>query len=220
MKEWNLPAHLEPWSAEMLRERLRQGEGDFDGAAFTDLALEEWDFYGVSFTGCRFTRCRFSGAQMGQCSFVEAVLDRCDFSNAEMEESFWQRCELVGCKLVGARLQHARFRQVGFRECVAEYASFDRAGFDRVRMEACGLGSAELRGCKCKELTFLHCGLLHVNVCGTALAGVDVSTSETGGWTLTEGAPEVRGMIVTPAQAVELAERMGLVIREPGAEKR
>ena len=50
------------------------------------------------------------------------------------------------------------------------------------------------------------------------LAGVDVSTSEIGGWTLTDGAPELRGLTVTPVQAVELAERLGLIVAKQQGE--
>lgn len=75
-----------------------------------------------------------------------------------------------------------------------------------------------MRACRCKALSFARCGLLYVNFCGTMLAGADVSTSEIGGWTLTDGAPELRGVTVTPVQAVELAERLGLIITKQQGE--
>ena len=61
-------------------------------------------------------------------------------------------------------------------------------------------------------------GEVNKPACGTMLAGVDVSTSEIGGWTLTDGAPELRGLTVTPVQAVELAERLGLIVAKQQGE--
>ena len=216
MKGWKPgidPARLEAADASDILSRVRRGESDVDGCAFADADFAGMDFYGMAFTRCSFTRCRFTGAKMGQCSFVDVVMESCDLSNTEIPESFWQRCILRGCRLVGARLDKARLRQVELSGCAAMYAGFDQAGFDRVRLENCDFQSADLRACKCRGLSLAGCRVLSVNLCQTALAGVDFTASDIGGWTLTEGAPELRGAVVTPLQAVELAERLGLIVK-------
>lgn len=132
MREWGPPERLEQWDDDMVRERLRLGESDFTGCAFSDIAFDGMDFYGVSFSECRFTRCRFPGAEMGTCSFVDVEMEACDLSGTALEESFWQRCTISNCRLVGAGFRQARLRQVRCKECAAGYVCFDQARFDRV----------------------------------------------------------------------------------------
>ena len=43
MKGWRPPERLEQWDSDMIRERLRLGESDFTGCAFSDIVFEEMD---------------------------------------------------------------------------------------------------------------------------------------------------------------------------------
>ena len=178
------PEELENSSFSAVLERLRTGESDIDGMLFTDAPPE-----GADFSGIDFSRCYFRG-------------------------SFWQRCTLSGCRMTGVRLNNARLRQVTLKDCTARYAGLDQAVLNRVTFTGCDFQEASLRGCKLKEITAAECNFLLINFYQTPLAGVDFTTSEIGGWTLSESAEELRGAVVTPQQAVELAERLGLVVRD------
>jgi len=208
------PEELENSVFAAFLEFLRVGESDIDGMLFTDAPPEGADFSGVSFTRCYFRGCRFTGAVMEQCSFVDAVFEACDFSGTALHESFWQRCTLSGCRMTGARLDGARFRQAVLKDCTARYAGIDLAVLDRVTLTACDFQEASLRGCTLKEVKAAGCDFLLVNFYQTTLAGMDFTGSEIGGWTLSASAEELRGAVVTPLQAVELAERLGLVVRD------
>lgn len=198
-----------------LLEWIRLGEYDFDDFLFSDDAIGAENLYGVTFTRCMFRHCSMPKMQFGKASFDDVVFEGCDLSGANFGESAWRGCTFSGCRLVGARFEGARFRQVKFRDCVAEYAGFDRAAFTKASFDCCGFQNAYFRACRFKDHKIKECSFLAVNFCQTALAGLDFTTSEIGGWTLTEEGTELRGAVVTPVQAVELAERFGLVVKGP-----
>lgn len=217
MKAWKpnvMERRLEPCGFSTMENWVRVGHYDMEGCLFTDCETGEGaEFYGVTFTQCIFRRCRLPQARLGQCAFVDVRFEGCDFSNADLEESLWRRCELSDCRMVGAHFDEARFRQVRLLRCTAEFAGFDRASFREVQLEDCNLAEAYLRACKLREVEVSGCSFLKTNFYQTPLAGIDFTTSEIGGWTLAESTPELSGCIVTPVQAVELAERMGLVVK-------
>ena len=66
-------------------------------------------------------------------------------------------------------------------------------------------------GCALGKAPFC-CRLLDCNLCGTVLSGIDFTTCDIGGWLL--GGVELRGAVVTPFQAAELARLLGVVIKE------
>ncbi len=215
-KTWKpevVQARIQAGDLGAVREQFCEGESEFEDYEFTGGEIEAEDLYGSTFTRCIFRRCRFARAELGQSSFIDSVFEGCDFSNAGLEESLWRRCELTDCRMVGARFGASRFRQVRLKNCTAEFAGFDRASFQSVRFEACKFGEAWLRSCKCKEVEAAGCSFFKTNFYQTPLAGLDFTTSEIGGWTLSETAPELRGAIVSPIQAVELAERLGLIVK-------
>lgn len=219
---------MKAWKPQIVQRRLKKsalsavhgwirvGSYDLEDWEFTGDEAGAADFYGITFTRCVFRRCSLPGAKLRQCGFIDSILEGCDLSNTDLEESFWQRCVLTDCRLVGTRLGGARLRQVRLTGCAAGFSGFDRAVLQSVRMEGCDLQEAYLRFCKCRELEADRCSFLKTNFYQTPLAGVDFTTSEIGGWTLSENAPELRGAVVSPVQAVELAGRLGLVVKTGG----
>ncbi|RKJ74784.1 pentapeptide repeat-containing protein [Butyricicoccus sp. 1XD8-22] len=196
-------------------EWIKLGEYDFEDLLFSDDEIKTENLYGLTFTRCIFRRCRMSQAQFGTVRFEEVVFEDCDCPGARFSDSSWLGCTLSGCRLVGAKLSGARFRKVRFQDCAAKYANFDRAAFTNVSFDSCGFQDAYFRACRFKDQTISGCSFLLANFCQTSLAGLDFTTSEIGGWTLSEGVAELRGAVVTPVQAVELAERCGLVVKSP-----
>ena len=63
-----------------------------------------------------------------------------------------------------------------------------------------------------KQAEFADCDLTRATIHMTAMKGVDLRTCRLDG--LNIGIQDMRGMVVTPLQASELARLLGLVIRE------
>ena len=98
------------------------------------------------------------------------------------------------------------------RERLAE-GRFDVSDAEKkVRLQ---FGEAALRDLReCKRVEFSACDLRRAELAGTRLAGMDLTTCEIGGNTWGPGLAEVRGAIVTPLQAMELARALGVRIQD------
>ena len=143
------------------------------------------------------------------------VFERCDLSNARLSEAFFQRVRFVDCKLLGADLDGARLRSAAFSGCVLRMANFSLLKAQDVRFAQCDLTEAALRDLReCKRVEFSACDLRRAELAGMRLAGMDLTTCEIGGNTWGPGLAEVRGAIVTPLQAMELARALGVRIQD------
>lgn len=141
---------------------------------------------------------------------IDDRLDDCDLANIEIESGSLERVELVGCRLVGLKAPESRWRDVVARECNASLAQFRYATFRRVRFEHCDLRSADFLGADLRGVVFDDCDLRNATLSSTRLAGADLSTSRIEG--LQVGIESLRGAIVEPLQAAQLAALMGLKI--------
>ena len=93
-----------------------------------------------------------------------------------------------------------------------DYLNLARAKAERVSFEGGSLREAALEECTLKHVFFDECDMTRVTVHLTPMKGVDLRTCRLDG--LNIGIPDMRGMVVTPLQAAELARLLGLVIRE------
>ena len=72
-------------------------------------------------------------------------------------------------------------------------------------------GKAAMEALIIKHIEFNDCDLTRATIFRTPLKGLDMTTCTLDG--LMVNLPDLRGMIVTPLQAAELAKLLGLVVR-------
>lgn len=186
-----------------------------------DERLEESLFTGESYQGenlkglealrCRFVRCDFSGCNLSQAGFRDVAFEACDFSNCDFSRAAFQRTAFQGCKLMGGDFVEASLRHVRFADCAGGYVNF----------ADCKVQSAAFEGCKLPNAAFVRCHLsASFTLCDltqglfeqTLLKGFDLRTCKLRGLHIT--LPDLKGAVVTPLQAAELAALLGLVIRD------
>ena len=199
-----------------LIDGLEGGQDDpLEGWLFSGMEAAWASADGVELRQCLLRGCELRGASLKRGSFVDVVFERCDLSNARLSEAFFQRVRFVDCKLLGADLDSARLRSAAFTGCVLRMANFSLSKAQDVRFAQCDLTEAALRDLReCKRVEFSACDLRRAELAGTRLAGMDLTTCEIGGNTWGPGLAEVRGAIVTPLQAMELARALGVRIQE------
>ena len=212
-----LPAELrrEADMEEAVRRALRE-EDDvrgclFSGGALTQTAPDDWNGT-MEFRECVFENWRFSGCSMPRLGFVDAVFRGCDLSNLDLTGCSLLRCRFEDCKAVGLTLAEAKLRQVTFEQCGMRLANLSGCQCKGAGFFRCDLEGASMLGCALGKAPFDRCRLLDCNLCGTALSGIDFTTCDIGGWL--QGGGELRGAVVTPVQAAELARLLGVVIKE------
>lgn len=185
---------------------------DVSGASAEDLLLEQ--------LVCR--RVRFTQAQLARPDLTDLLLDTCDLAGATFTKAQLRRVELRGCRLLGLALLDATLANVlvlrGNGESLRCWTSRLRA----VRFERCVLRAASFVGSDLSGVIFHDCDLSGADLRDTILRGTDLRGSTITG--LQVGLRELQGAIVAPAQAVELAAILGLVVRSeeiadsPGAD--
>lgn len=182
-------------------------EGIFTGESFTNENMK-----GLDVLRCRFVKCEFTQACFEQAGFRDVVFENCDFSNCDFTKAAFQRVAFLGCKLMGADFIESALRSVRFFDCDARYANFadgkaQEIAFENVRLENAAFLRFKLTA------SFSQCSLSQATFEQTLMKGFDLRTCRLGGLQVTLS--DIKGAIVTPVQAADLAALLGLVIKEP-----
>lgn len=162
--------------------------------------------------GCLFESWRFEECAVPRLQFTDVLFRSCDLSGLDLTGCSLLRCRFSGCKAVGAYLAEAKLRQVLFEDCQMQLANLSDCRCQTVRFSRCDFTGAALLGLSLTKTAFDNCRLVDVQLTGTPLGGLDLTSCTIEGWSLR--GEELRGAIVTPFQAAELSRLLGLVIRE------
>lgn len=173
----------------------------------SETALDGLSFHGVVLEGCRFISCSLEKAD-----FIDVRFHNCDFSNCAFHESYFSRCDIQGCKGVGADFGNGKWQNVTVADCNFRYAGFDRTSMHTVQITDSSLYGANMAGCTLKNLMLQQVDCSSVSFFQTPLKGLDFTTCHLDGIVVSGDFRELRGAIVNPYQAAELAKLMGLVI--------
>lgn len=168
-------------------------------ATFDTVLFRSCQFEGVDFSGCTFRDVRFEGCRFIRCSMERAWLNRCDFSS----------CSAPGLNLLSARLAGVSVVDSDF-----SLANLSETSVDRWRVVSSRLSEASLQSARLKRCEFVQSDLTRVDVFRTPLKGLDVSDCQFAAPILSSDHRELRGLVVSPAQALELAGLLGVVVAD------
>lgn len=187
-----------------------------DGATYTKLSLANCDFSEQAATDVLldqvyFKRVSLSQTQLTAPQVIDSRLEACDFAGAEWEKAYFRRIELLGCRLVGAKLIQANIEDVVIKDCNGELALFWESSFKAVRFERSTLREASFEGANLSGVVFDTCDLQKADLRNTKLVGTDFRGSMLSG--IQVGIKELQGAIIDPAQAVQLADLLGMTVR-------
>jgi uncharacterized protein YjbI with pentapeptide repeats len=186
-----------------------------------DERVEECLFTGVSYAGenlkgldvlrCRFVKCDFSECSMELAGFRDTVFEACDFSNCDFSKASFQKTLFQGCKLMGADFIEGSLRHVRFLDVSCGYVNFADSRVQDTAFEKSRLPNAAFSRCK-MTASFEDCDLMQSLFQQTPLKDIDLRTCRLQGIQIT--LPDLKGAVVTPVQASDLAALLGLVIKE------
>lgn len=176
--------------------------GDFSGL----------DCSNLSFNRVIFVDCSFRGGDFSHVSFIDGIVWNSDLSNGVFAESFWASSCLCESKGIGADFSASRMRNVRFAGCNLQYGNFTKCRLPGIRIgnsdfseavfSETELGGAILDEVKLNRATFVK----------TSLGGINLTRCAIDNLRFSDHAPELRGAIVNPVQAAELAKLLGVVI--------
>ena len=141
---------------------------------------------------------------------MDVIFRTCDFSGSLLEGGYLSRCEFHACKNVGGSLYRAFLQDVLFSGCNFGYANCNSSKWKNVSIADSSFSNADFGECSLKNLELSNVELVRVNFSHTPLAGIDFTASEIAD--ILASAWELRGAVVSPVQAAELAKLLGVVV--------
>ena len=186
-----------------------------DGAAYTRILLDNVDLSGqdaedvlLEQAVCRRVYLNETSLRGSQC--IDVRFDACALLNAGWEKMHFQRVEYLSSRLTGLWLIEARLENTLVYRCQADFALFWSARFRDVRFEECQLQETSFEGADLTGSIFRNCDLSRADMRGAVLAGVDLRGSTLVGMQI--GVKELKGVIIEPRQAVEIATLLGVIV--------
>ena len=191
---------------------MRQDDPYLEGVQASGESIEDLpDMRFFEFHHVELDHCVLSGAMLAKTSWYDATLVACDLSNADLSEAFFSRTRLVDCKLEGAKLNGAIARSTRFVHCMCRYSNWQEAKLEQVRLMDCDLREAFLSELRLRRSTRLEgCDLARADLFRTALKGVDLSTCNIAGITISDTRAELAGALISVEQAADVAVMLGV----------
>lgn len=197
-----------------LASAAREDDTQLFALHFAQQVLSYEDLFGLSMSGCLLEGCKLTQCDFGKADFVDVVFQNCDLSGSDFSESSLVRCRFIDCKGVGLRARSARLRHVELEGCNFSYGIFDENDWQNVAVQGCSLEHGAFAGCKLKLVTTRASKWSGINFFQTALKGMDFTTCELEGISISDELWELKGAAVTRDQAGDLARLMGVLIQE------
>lgn len=185
----------EDWYGDELVERV------YRGCDFNDIDLTEAQTRGVVFDECTFGNVRLNASRHADSAFLRCTFTRCNLFEAEFD----------GCKLTGSTFDDSPVRPMRVKGGDWSFASLARADLRGVTFDGVRMREVDLSGANCAGATITGADLSGANLRGADLSGCDLRGSDL--TTLDPATVELRGAIITPEQAVVIAQNIGLEIR-------
>lgn len=181
---------------------------------FEGVFLTKFDVSRLSFKQVVFKNCRLMGCTFDETEFVDVKFINCDFYNSSFNDAYFKCCSFRSSKAVLADFYGSSLNHVSFADCHMTEAGFDTARMGYIRAENTDFTESSFSKCRITNTDWKNVCFEKANFFKTVLKGVDFSACNINGITISDGRRELEGVIVNMFQAVELAKRMGIVIKE------
>jgi uncharacterized protein YjbI with pentapeptide repeats len=192
-----------------------------------DESFSDVDWYGEDLADREFTRCRFFHVDLTEATSRGAVFTECTFGNVLFNASrhtdsaflrcTFQRCnlfevEFAGCKLVGSSFQESTLRPMAVTGGDWSFATLAGADLRGTRFREVRMREVDLAGADCREAVLTDLDLSGAQWRAAKLGGCDLRGSDLSA--LAPGTVELGGAVIDMAQAVVVAQALGLEVRD------
>lgn len=191
-----------------------EGDGYASRALVEDVELAYECADGATFEHMVFRDCLFEQIDFRDCTFRDVRFEGCRLIGCTMDKAWLNRVDLRDCSAPGLSLLQARLAQVGVRASDLSYANLSEASIDHLTVHDCKLREAAMQRAKLKHVRLDKTDLTRLDVFGTPLCGIDVSTCAFSAPVLSGDYRELRGAQVSAEQAMDIALLLGVRIAE------
>lgn len=189
-----------------------QDEDSLENCEVSGGAVEEQTAVRLSFRLSRFNRVVFREVVFEQIDLMDVSFVGCNLANADFERAVIHRVAFIECNLMGMNFGSATLRNVVFQNCNLDFSSFRVSDMENVVFEDCRMRRADMQQSRVVLSEFRQCSLKEFQMHGTPARGLDFSTCDIDG--LGIRTEELSGATVSPEQAVYLARKIGLIVKD------
>lgn len=182
--------------------------------SFSALELADVAANGTSFEGVVFRGCSFEGVDLSNCTFTDVLFSGCRFVRCDLGRSWLNRCDFRSCSAPGLGLAKGRLTGVLLEDCQLGYCDLSDATVERLRAHETSLVEASVYSTRLRRVELDRCDLTRATVFKTSLSGIDLSSCELAGIRVSSDLRELRGAVISPEQAVQLAGLLGVKVKE------
>ena len=186
------------------------------GEPIEESVITNADFTGRRIAGLQVWTSILEGVSLANCAMPSAQwrdvrFMRCDLSNAKLRGLRANRVEFVDCRLTGMEAVECVWEDVLVENCDGKYLQLRDGRAHMCEFRTSDLAEADLSGTSFDGTVFSQvrlnqADLRHSKLRNTDLRGAVIDE-------ITVEAEDVRGAIVSPPQAMDLARLLGLIIR-------
>lgn len=213
-KDWcQLPIIEDPLEWKDLIENCRNTETDITEYHIRHLTVEKPSFDHMGFSRVWFDDCRFSELSASQASFYNVRFENSDLSSGDIRRSHFRQCVFTKSKGVGLTVSDSFFRRVQFGDWNGRYMQWSSCTLEQLDWVNADCREALFSDCPLKEVRFDHTSLQQTQFFKTYLKGIDLTSCEIDGLSVSDRMSELQGAVVDLYQAAELARMLGIIIR-------
>lgn len=159
----------------------------------------------VIFSDCRLFGCDFSG-----CSFYNVKFVRCRFDGCVFGDAYFKDTEIRESKADGTVFENAVFKSCLFADTSLRYASFSGAKWQNVTIDNCCCAEGVFSSMELKRIVLKDVDFTKTVFFKTPLKGVDFSSCQLGGITVSDSLSELYGAKISSFQAADIVSLLGV----------
>lgn len=201
-------------SSEELLARFSTPDACVRGTVFSELELSDVSADGTSFEQVIFRGCTLDNVCLANCAFTDVLFSGCRMTRCDMGRSWLNRCDFRSCSTPGLSFLRGRLTGVSTEDSQMSYCDLSEATVDRFIACETNLAEVSLFSTKLRHVTLDQCDLTRMSVLRTSLAGIDLSSCDISGLRVSDTFRELRGAVVSPEQAVQLAGLLGVQVKQ------
>ncbi len=178
---------------------------------FTNLDLSSRRIPALRGGNLVFDRVSFANSEIASLRLFDARFVGCDLSNPMLRACEATRVEFVDCKLTGLNAFGCRFEDVLMERCDASFSHLSEGRFHHCEIissefREAALNGISFEGTRMKDVVLRKADLAEANLSGLDLTNCNIEE-------ISLRVTDLRGAIVSPAQAMDLARFLEVVIR-------
>lgn len=205
------PVFQQPFPSEpTIVEELEPG-GSYVQQRWVNLAFDQQDAEDLSFEQLQLSGVHLQQAQLKLLQAADTRCETVDLAGAVLEKAYLRRVEFQGCRLLGTSFLDADMQDVRFTRCMGNLLRVWNSACRSVRFEHCTLHEASFDGADLSGVVFDTCDLSGADFRNAKLKGTDLRGSTI--TNLKVGPRDLVGVIIDPAQAVQLIQLFGVVVK-------